>query len=160
MVLIYSFFVFYFVPTNLYSIDRDFIIVVLGVLKTPILLVIAILFFHIYRKIDSDDPFKRISLMATIAWFLLAISSVSMTSWSWEGYPKTLHFLIISGLQPIAWVLMVYSMVIRKAAMLTWKKRIARSQVLICPRCKNRIQEDWDYRKKSCYKGRYCKIHC
>jgi beta propeller repeat protein len=134
IMLIYSVFAFYFVTTDPYSRMRD-ITIVLPILKTPILLMIAILFYRIYRKIDSDDSSKRISLMATTAWFLLAISSVFMALW-WGYYESfdlpSLVFpivLIMSGLQPIAWILMVYSMVIRKAAMLIRKKRIAKDTV-------------------------------
>lgn len=129
--LIYSVFALYFVTTGLYwNIEDTYEI--LPVLKTPILLVIAILFLRIYRRIDSHDPFKRISLMVTIAWFLLTIGSAFTTLW-WRDFeiPSLVlpPFLIAIGLQPLAWILMVYSMVIRKAAMLTWKKRIAKDTV-------------------------------
>ncbi|MBU7027741.1 MAG: hypothetical protein HXS48_12465 [Theionarchaea archaeon] len=138
IMLVYSVFVFYFMTTHLYSTIWGDTYLVLPVLKTPILLVIAILFFRIYRKMDSDDPSKRILLIVTIAWFLLTIGLVPMTL-SMAVYFYYFDILsqifpifniIMSCLQLIAWVLMVYSMVIRKVAMLTRKKRIAKDTAL------------------------------
>ncbi len=108
-------------------------------LMAPAYLMIATLFYSFSHKSDSSLPIKGISFILSVGSLLLAISSVLM---GWDMYlpmPSGFSIFITHVLSSMAWILIIYAMVIRKATVLMQKTDL----MLICPRCKNRVQEVW-----------------
>ena len=117
-------------------------------LTTPIFLTMAVSFYYISRQVDSNEFLMRTYFMISVAWFLLGIISVPRGLLFSDFIPfvtSSIPFLVISIVSGIAWILMVYNMIVRKAVVLSWKKREEKekNRIFICPQCKNRIQKDW-----------------
>ncbi|MGD2250723.1 MAG: hypothetical protein PVF58_20185, partial [Candidatus Methanofastidiosia archaeon] len=98
------------------------------VLKIPIFLMITILFYHTYLETDSNASLKDIFLYISISFLIMTINSILMP----------LSFFYIIGdyfaatiiFEPIVWILMGYCLIIRKAAVRIWKRRIIKDTML------------------------------
>lgn len=110
--------VYVFTLTQKYVYDIDVILLLMQILRAPIFLVIALLFYRTYQKRGTGDPSKRISLTASVASVLLAVSYVPVgILWIQAIFrapvigqePLSVPGAIFYGLQSIAWILMLYS---------------------------------------------------
>jgi beta propeller repeat protein len=117
------------------------------ILATPVFFVMAILFYRFSQETDLDGFSKRTFLMTFVAWALLGIGTVSrgLFSESYYDMVSVTPFLLAYILLITTWIFVLYNMITRKAAILVWEKKEQEKKfrVLICPQCKNRIQENW-----------------
>jgi hypothetical protein len=147
--LVFILYIFYSSETLFpdYVTSDEIFFIAESILTIPLSLVMAILFYRIFRKMDSDDPSRRAFLAVYAAWLLLGIGSV-LRGLFYDPIlfmPSVIPFLIAQSLLAIAWIFMVYTMIVRKASVVTWEKKEQerRLRLHLCPQCKNRTQEDW-----------------
>jgi hypothetical protein len=139
---IYLILVYYFIKTSLFLLE-EVPFLERPILATPVFFAIATLFYNVFRKRDLDNHARRASLIMSLAWYLIAISSGLMALIIHFDILGT-FFLIVQNFQSITWIFAVYSIVFRKTFVLIQEREQQnKSQILICPRCKNRIQKDW-----------------
>ena len=103
------------------------------VLKIPIFFLITILFYRTYLEAGSNEPSKRIFLVVFMAWLMMTINAIPLSLGIYYFGPLA---LITQNLEPVAWILMVYCMTIRRAAVLVWKRRIMKDTVLMWKKAK------------------------
>jgi len=107
----------------------------------PVYSAIAILFYRAYQKIDPVDLSRRAFLIVSMAWFLLAISSMFL-GLIWLRYPA--FDIMILVLQAVAWGLILYSMITGKVTTRAGSIEHTKEPLLYCPVCRNEIEKSWN----------------
>lgn len=79
----------------------------------PMFLVIAAPFYYTSKKLDQSDPRKHMLLLLFTGWFFVAVSSAYIgTSLGFSGITDSMIYM----LQMLAWLLILYGMIVGKAA--------------------------------------------